>query len=85
MSRAAGLGDDRSRFGRVDDGEAVAKRSPAQLFALVFGAVYILVGALGFLVTGFDDFANRTGEAFILFGVNPLHNIVTSPLGRCGS
>ncbi len=81
MSRAAGMGDDRSRIGRVDDGEAVAKRSPAQLFALVFGAVYILVGVLGFLVTGFDDFANRTGEVLVLFGVNPLHNIVHIAIG----
>jgi hypothetical protein len=56
---------------------AAGGRTPAQLFALVFGVVYLLVGVLGFAVTGFDDFAGRVySEELILFPVNPLHNVV---------
>ena len=57
-------------------------RSPAQLFALAFGAVYVLIGLAGFIVTGFDDFAAENySEELILFPVNPLHNIVHLAVG----
>lgn len=57
-------------------------KSPAQTFALVFGAVYLLVGIAGFLVTGFDNFVGRTyDDVLILFPVNPLHNIVHLAVG----
>jgi hypothetical protein len=52
------------------------------LFALVFGAVYVLIGIAGFFVTGFDDFAAKDySEELILFPVNPLHNIVHIVVG----
>lgn len=58
--------------------ELAGTRTPAQTFALVFGAVYALVGLAGFLVTGFDNFAGETfDDKLIIFSVNPLHNIVT--------
>jgi hypothetical protein len=58
------------------------KRTDAQTFALVFGAVYILIGVLGFPVTGFDDFAGKTyDDELLIFPVNPLHNIVHLALG----
>jgi hypothetical protein len=60
---------------------AAGSRTPAQLFALVFGIVYLAVGLLGFAVTGFDDFFADTGEALILFPVNPAHNLVHILLG----
>ena len=61
---------------------AAATRTPAQMFALVFGAIYLLIGILGFVVTGFDGFAAETyGEKLILFPVNPLHNIVHLAIG----
>ena len=57
-------------------------KTPAQTFALVFGAVYLLVGLGGFVVTGFDNFAGKTyDDVFILFPVNPLHNIVHIGVG----
>lgn len=56
-------------------------RTPAQMFALAFGAVYLLVGIVGFFVTGFDDFASETNEELIIFAINPLHNIVHIALG----
>jgi hypothetical protein len=53
----------------------------ARRFAQVFGAVYVAVGLLGFVVTGFSDFAATSSDKLILFGVNPLHNLVHVAVG----
>lgn len=47
-----------------------------QRFGYVFGAVYVLVGLLGFAVTSGVGFASPDGANLIVFEVNPLHNIV---------
>jgi hypothetical protein len=61
---------------------AIGTRTPAQMFALVFGVVYLVVGIIGFAVTGFDSFAGKTYEdQLIIFAVNPLHNVVHILLG----
>jgi ABC-type transport system involved in multi-copper enzyme maturation permease subunit len=57
---------------------------PVQRFAQVFGAVYLLVGLLGFAFTGFGDFAATSDDKLLLFGVNPLHNIVHLAIGLVG-
>ena len=63
-------------------GGGVRSKTPAQTFALVFGVVYLLVGLVGFAVTGFDEFAGRTyNEKLIIFPLNPLHNIVHIAVG----
>jgi hypothetical protein len=60
----------------------VAARTPAQIFALVFGVVYLIAGIIGFAVTGFDSFAGKTyDDQLIIFAVNPLHNVVHILLG----
>ena len=60
----------------------VSTRTNAQWFALVFGAVYLIVGIAGFFVTGFDGFTAETyDEKLIIFPVNPLHNVVHVVLG----
>ena len=42
-----------------------------------FGAVYLVVGVVGFFVTGFSRFADSTnGQSLAGFAVNPLHNAV---------
>jgi hypothetical protein len=57
-------------------------RSPAQVFALTFGVVYLLIGIVGFAVTGFDGFASKSfDEKLLLFPVNPLHNLVHIAIG----
>jgi hypothetical protein len=56
-------------------------RTPAQTYGLVFGAIYLLVGIVGFAFTGFDNFATFTNDKIIIFYVNPLHNIVHIALG----
>jgi hypothetical protein len=55
--------------------------SPNRLLATVFGVVYLLVGLLGFAVTGFSDFAGTKGDTLIVFDVNPLHNVVHLAIG----
>ena len=55
--------------------------TPAKTFAYVFGAVYLLIGIVGFAVTGFNDFASAEGEVLLLFELNPLHNIVHLLIG----
>jgi hypothetical protein len=54
---------------------------PVQRFAQVFGAVYLLVGLLGFAFTGLSDFAGTSDDKLLLFGVNPLHNLVHLGVG----
>jgi len=61
---------------KIAKGEEVAERvtagkSPTQMFALVFGAVYVIVGLLGFV-----------NEPILgIFDVNALHNIVHLLIG----
>ncbi|MCI0689393.1 MAG: DUF4383 domain-containing protein [Sporichthyaceae bacterium] len=59
-----------------------ATRTPNQLLGLVFGVVYILVGLVGFAITGAGGFAAHDGgHKLILFEINPLHNIVHLAVG----
>jgi hypothetical protein len=61
-------------------------RTVPETLALVFGAVYLLVGIIGFFWTGFSHFADRSGHDMILgiFMVNPLHNIAHILVGAAG-
>jgi ABC-type transport system involved in multi-copper enzyme maturation permease subunit len=59
-------------------------RHPSQLLALAIGAVYTLVGILGFLITGFENFAAETDKTLLGFEINPLHNIVHLVIGLAG-
>lgn len=53
--------------------------------AFGIGAAYVLVGVLGFFVTGFDDFAAVTDEKLLgIFRLNPLHNVVHLLIGFGG-
>ena len=52
-----------------------------QRFAVLFGVVYLLVGIVGFFVTGGVEFTSTTGKDLIVFGINPLHNIVHTAIG----
>lgn len=58
------------------------RNSPNRLVATIFGAVYILVGLLGFAVTGGVGFiATKGGLLLGIFEVNPLHNIAHLLIG----
>ncbi|WP_404434546.1 DUF4383 domain-containing protein [Microbacterium lacus] len=58
------------------------RSSPNRLVATIFGAVYLLVGALGFAVTGGVGFIATEGGLLLgVFQVNPLHNIAHLLIG----
>ncbi|MEO6199542.1 MAG: DUF4383 domain-containing protein [Cryobacterium sp.] len=58
------------------------RTSPNRLLATVFGAVYVLVGLLGFAVTGGVNFIATTGGLLLgIFAVNPLHNVAHLLIG----
>ena len=61
-----------------------ARREWPQLASLVIGVVYLLIGVVGFFVTGFDDFAARTNETLLGFEINGLHNVVHILVGAAG-
>ena len=57
--------------------------TPVQVFAAVFGAVYVVVGVAGFQVTGFSGWTSHMDgmDKLIVFGVNPLHNAIHLVIG----
>jgi hypothetical protein len=58
------------------------RNSPNRLVAVIFGAVYVLVGLLGFAVTGGVAFVATEGGLLLgIFEVNPLHNIAHLLIG----
>ena len=59
-------------------------RTVPEILGLAFGAIYLLVGIVGFFITGFDDFAGHTDEKLLIFQINPLHNIVHILIGVAG-
>ena len=62
-----------------------AGRPWPQVLGLAFGAIYLLVGIVGFFVTGFDHFAdNSQHEMLLFFMINPLHNVVHILIGVVG-
>jgi hypothetical protein len=57
-------------------------RTPGEIIAAALGAVYVLIGIIGFFVTGGVNFAATNGEQLLgIFEVNPLHNIVHLAIG----
>lgn len=57
------------------------RTSPNRLIATIFGAVYLLVGLLGFFVTSGIGFFATHGANLIVFAVNPLHNVIHLAIG----
>ncbi len=56
-----------------------------QALALAFGVIYLLVGIVGFFVTGFNDFfAHNTEEKLLIFEINGMHNVVHIVIGVAG-
>lgn len=55
--------------------------SLAAKVALLMGAGYVGIGIIGFVVTGFGNFTQNTGDSIIGFSVNPAHNLVHLVVG----
>jgi len=57
-------------------------KSPNRLIGTIFGAVYLLVGLLGFAYTGGVSFVATSGGLILgIFEVNPLHNVAHLLIG----
>ena len=52
-----------------------------QMFALVVGIVYLLVGIVGFAVTGFTGITTDGQDKLIGFDLNVFHNVVHLAIG----
>jgi len=63
---------------------ATGARPWPQVLGLAFGAIYLLVGIVGFFITGFDDFAGHGDHTLLIFDINPLHNVVHILIGVVG-
>jgi hypothetical protein len=60
----------------------VVSRGANVVVGYVFGTVYLLVGLLGFTVSGGHDSAGMDGGTLLgLFMVNPLHNVAHLLIG----
>ncbi|HWH44838.1 MAG TPA: DUF4383 domain-containing protein [Thermoleophilaceae bacterium] len=60
-------------------------RTPAQMYALVFGALLLVIGVIGFFVdSAFESGSEISGDELILFEVNGWHNIVHIASGLVG-
>jgi hypothetical protein len=58
------------------------RQSPNRIVAAIFGAVYLLVGLLGFAFTGGVGFVATQGGLLLgIFEVNPLHNVAHLLIG----
>src|SRR4051812_24935143 len=65
----------------ANDGAGFGGRPLNQPLSLAFGAVYALVGVLGFFVSSDVDFAGKNGASLLGFDVNGLHSIVHLLIG----
>ena len=62
-----------------------ARRGGHQWLALIIGVVYLLVGIVGFAITGFDNWTEHNHDQTLLgFAINPLHNVVHILIGLLG-
>jgi len=57
--------------------------SLAQKVMPLFGVLYVVIGVIGFAVTGFGNFLQNTDDFIFLSGlsVNPFHNVVHLAIG----
>ena len=61
----------------------MGNKSLAAGASLLIGASYVVVGLLGFAITGFNNFLTDTGDtlAFGFASINPMHNLVHLAIG----
>ncbi|OQO89285.1 DUF4383 domain-containing protein [Saccharomonospora piscinae] len=57
---------------------------PVQVLAGLIGLVYLAIGIIGFVQTGFGGFADDTHSTLWLFSINPLHNTFHVVIGALG-
>ncbi|TXR55045.1 DUF4383 domain-containing protein [Quadrisphaera setariae] len=55
--------------------------TPVRLAGAGLGAVYLLVGVAGFVLTGVTSWSMHHSETLLVFQVNPVHNVAHLGLG----
>src|SRR3954452_25301378 len=65
-------------------GGQMADRTPAQIYALVFGAVLVLAGIIGFFYSSAFGSPGDTDAVFGILNVNGWHNVVHIVTGALG-
>jgi len=63
---------------------ATRGRTVPEILALAFGAVYLVVGIVGFFITGFDNFFSPSDDMLLFFMINPAQNVVHILIGIAG-
>ena len=59
-------------------------KSLVQRVVPIIGGFYVLIGIVGFFVTGFDNFFGHSDESLLIFHINPAHNVVHILIGVAG-
>ncbi|NIJ13519.1 ABC-type transport system involved in multi-copper enzyme maturation permease subunit [Saccharomonospora amisosensis] len=57
---------------------------PVQVVAGLVGLIYLALGIIGLVISGFGDFTASTHSTMWIFSVNPLHNVVHLGVGLLG-
>ncbi len=56
-------------------------KSLVQTVVPIVGAFYVLIGVIGFFITGFGNFVQNTNDSLLGFAINPFHNLVHLAIG----
>ena len=56
-------------------------KSLVQSVVPIIGAFYVLIGVVGFFITGFSNFVQDTNDELVGFSINPFHNFVHLAIG----
>jgi hypothetical protein len=56
-------------------------KSLVQSVVPIIGAFYVIIGVIGFFVTGFSNFVQNTNDELVGFSINPFHNLVHLAIG----
>lgn len=56
-------------------------KSLVQTIVPIIGAFYVLIGVVGFFITGFTDFVQNTDDELLGFSINGFHNLVHLAIG----
>lgn len=57
---------------------------PVQVVAGLVGLLYLALGTIGLVISGFGDFTASSHSTMWIFSVNPLHNVVHLGFGLLG-
>ncbi|MFF5988924.1 DUF4383 domain-containing protein [Prauserella flavalba] len=69
---------------RTDARVGVAGVQPVQVLAGIVGLAYLVIGIIGFVLTGFGGFTDAEHSTLWVFSINPLHNVVHVVIGVLG-